>query len=87
MTTGPYLFSNAVADLQSDFKIERLFTVIPHAYLFANFWHISENSKDNRPENMEQLYDVVHSCSWHHGLTYQVGLGTNEKKSDYSSAV
>jgi len=89
ITSGPFLLSAATAallkgDRDSEKKAGRkkksqLATIIPHDYLFANFWHLPP------PSSFSELYATVNRCvSFSKALTYQVGLSTNKRKSDFS---
>lgn len=60
-------------------RISRLATIFPHTWLFANFWH------HQPPESLHDLQAVANNCAKHgRAVTYQVGLSTNKRKSDYS---
>jgi len=84
VTTGPYLISSVVAQFQGEgMPISNLVTIVPHAALFANFWHIPEGHKAMSPPTMDSLYQLVHRCSYHPAVSFQVGLGTNDRKANY----
>jgi len=78
-TTGPWLLSFAIAELQREFGASRLVTILPHTSLFANFWHAQ------RLPSLEIVYDIARQCATSSAaITFQVGLSTNQRNSDYS---
>jgi len=84
VTTGPYLLSAALATFQPAYPLSSIATIVAHNLLYVNFWHIEEGLKHVQAKTLDELYDIVLGCNRHHGITFQVGLGTNERNSDFS---
>jgi len=82
VTTGPYLLSFALAELQREHSVNRIVTILPHSMLFANFWH---NTRNSGLHTLESVYKVAKYCAEEsHAITFQLGLSTNARNSDYS---
>lgn len=82
VTTGPYLLSFTLAELARDQSPNRLITILPHSTLFANFWH---NTRKSGLNSISEVYKAATYCAMEtNSLTFQLGLSTNKRNSDYT---
>ena len=82
VTTGPYLLSFTLAELQRDYSANRVITILPHSTLFANFWH---NTRKAGLDSIGNVYKAATYCALEtNSLTFQLGLSTNLRNADYT---